>query len=66
MRADSREREDHMNHEIIIERREHWLGHAWRCTCGRPLSTWMESEATARAAWRKHNAAAERRERTAA
>jgi hypothetical protein len=51
-----------MTHEIILETRSgHWLSHAWRCTCGRPQSMWMESEAMARAAWRKHEAAARRR-----
>ena len=49
-----------MTHSIILETRNHWLGHAWRCTCGRPRSTWMESEATARAAFRKHAKAAAR------
>jgi hypothetical protein len=48
-----------MTHDCIIETRSHMFGHAWRCTCGRPQSTWMESEATARAAWRKHAAAAD-------
>lgn len=50
-----------MIHDCIIEQRTgYWLTHAWGCTCGRPLSSWMESEATARAAWRKHAAAADR------
>lgn len=50
-----------MTHGFILERRNHKLGYAYRCACGRPLSAWMESEATAHGAWRKHVAAAYRR-----
>lgn len=54
-------------HELILETRdEGQFRYAWRCICGRPLSKWMESEAVARAAFRKHKAAAERKERSAA
>lgn len=49
-------------HAFILERRAHrHLPFAYRCACGRPIYCWSQTEAIAHGAWRKHVAAAYRR-----